>query len=390
MTHFPKPFFRKSRKTWAVQINGKQINLGRDQEAAFRRYHELMAAPAEQPRVADTSLVVALCDNFLNWVKKHRSPATYEWYRHRLQRFVELYPDLTVAQLKPFHVQEWVDGINVKPTTQRNYIRSVKRAMKWSRQQGYIDTDPIAEMQAPSAERREQTISKDEYLRFLAAIPDEGFRDLVAVSWETGCRPQESLRVEARHFDAEKRMWIFPKSESKTKRKARVVYLTESASNICARLASQNPTGPLFRNSKGKPWTSDAVQCAVRRVRMRLGKEAMIAEEIEISASAIKEKVKSLNRYRGSGVTRRRKTDAEMVCEAKRKLTEQIAIRKAPSFCLYLLRHSFATRALLKGVDSLTVSQLLGHEDVSTLAKVYQHLSSNPEHLLSKVEAISP
>ena len=44
MPHFPKPFFRKSRQLWYVELDGKQHNLGPDQEAAFTAYHKLMAA----------------------------------------------------------------------------------------------------------------------------------------------------------------------------------------------------------------------------------------------------------------------------------------------------------------------------------------------------------
>jgi hypothetical protein len=45
MPHFPKPCFRKKRLTWMVQINGRQHNLGRDRDAAFMQYHELMTVP---------------------------------------------------------------------------------------------------------------------------------------------------------------------------------------------------------------------------------------------------------------------------------------------------------------------------------------------------------
>jgi len=44
-----------------------------------------------------SSAVAALCDRFLEWVQRKRSAATYEWYRYRLQRFVERYPDLVGA-----------------------------------------------------------------------------------------------------------------------------------------------------------------------------------------------------------------------------------------------------------------------------------------------------
>ena len=62
MAHFPKPFFRAARQLWYVQLNGKQINLGADKDAAFTEYHRLMqdrskapVAPASEQRLAVVS-----------------------------------------------------------------------------------------------------------------------------------------------------------------------------------------------------------------------------------------------------------------------------------------------------------------------------------------------
>ena len=65
----------------------------------------------------------------------------------------------------------------------------------------------------------------------------------------------------------------------------------------------------------------------------------------------------------------------------KRKAFLKLAKEHAPKYCLYTLRHSWATHALAKRIDALTVAILLGHRDPSTLAKVYQHLSQSPEYL---------
>lgn len=37
MPHFPKPFVRRARGLWYVQLHGKQINLGPDKDEAFRQ-----------------------------------------------------------------------------------------------------------------------------------------------------------------------------------------------------------------------------------------------------------------------------------------------------------------------------------------------------------------
>ena len=65
-------------------------------------------------------------------------------------------------------------------------------------------------------------------------------------------------------------------------------------------------------------------------------------------------------------------------------MTYRLACSLMPNYSLYALRHSWATHALQRGVDSLTVAILMGHQDPSMLARVYQHLSLNPSHLLEQ------
>ena len=97
MPRFPKPFFCASRNVWYVQIDGKQINLGADRDAAFALYHKLMAARRRRRNthpVAGGQSLVGDHRLFLEWVQRNRSADTYEWYRYRLERLARKYPDL--------------------------------------------------------------------------------------------------------------------------------------------------------------------------------------------------------------------------------------------------------------------------------------------------------
>ena len=69
MAHYPKPFYKKARRLWYVEINRKQINLRPDKDEAFRRYHQLMMEPREG-KVAMDSLAGS-ADAFLSWHKKN-------------------------------------------------------------------------------------------------------------------------------------------------------------------------------------------------------------------------------------------------------------------------------------------------------------------------------
>ncbi|MBY0455988.1 MAG: hypothetical protein K2V38_01475 [Gemmataceae bacterium] len=83
---------------------------------------------------------------------------------------------------------------------------------------------------------------------------------LLAFAWESGCRPQEVKRIEARHVEVSRMRVVFPKEEAKGKRRARVIHLTATAAEILSPLVRLRPEGPLFVNADGRPWTSQAAQ----------------------------------------------------------------------------------------------------------------------------------
>ena len=341
MPHFPKPFFRPARGLWYVQLGGKQVNLGADQAVAFKAYHDLMARPESTPAASpaatatlQTRFVVVVVDEFLDWCQKHRAPHTYRWYKDRLNSFVQTIPaELTTDQFKPHHVQKWVDGypVELASGSRRNLIASVKRTMHWAEEQGYVDRSPLAHMRKPACGRKEQVVTPAQYQALLDRTKDQGFKDLVTATWETGCRPQESLRVEARHVDLTGERWVFPPSEAKGKRTPRVVYLTPTSLDITRRLMKTHPDGPLFRNIDGQPWTPWATNCRFTRAKKATGEK----------------------------------------------------------LSLYALRHTWINRMLLTGVDAFTVAVLAGHSDPSMLAKHYAHLSQAPGFLRDQARRAS-
>lgn len=380
MPHFPKPFFKKARGVWYVEIDRKQINLGSDKDEAFRQYHQIMATPQSEATAPSDSMV-AIIDAFLEWTQRNRAPDTYEWYRQRLQRFVDCYPDMLVSQVRPFHLEEWIDQYDLAKTTKRNYFRSVKRCLTWARQQGRIDSNPLDGLEIPGSERKEVYVTPEEFERFLTFAPSQCFRDLLIATYQTGCRPQESLRVVASYVDLKNARWVFPQQESKGKKSPRIIYLNDSVMEITTRLLSQNSSGELFRNNAGRPWTTEAVNCMFDRIRVRMGKVILKANNQEPSAAEVEKFSKTLAPSRRIKGVVRDKTPAEFREEAKRKLTKKMAASVAPRCSLYALRHSWATNALKRGVDSLTVALLMGHKDPSMLARVYQHLSHSPDHM---------
>ena len=322
MAHFPKPFFKKSRGAWYVEVDRKQVKLGSDREKAFKLYHELMARPRLQS--VSSELLVSIIDLFLDWVQKNRAPDTYEWYRYRLQRLAKKYPEMTSLSLRPFHVEQWVEDYpGMATNSRRNYFRSIKRCLSWAVQQGHLDRNPISALELPGAVSREVYVPPDEFSQLLTFITDRGLRDLLQVTYLCGCRPQESLIVIAEYVDEKYSRWIFPISKAKGKQAPRIVYLTEPAMEIVSALKLEFPTGSLFRNSRGRPWTADAVNCAFDRIRTRMGKRKMNGEKI--SEKSIHDMVLTLSPTNKRNGIERTKTAAELRCEAKCKLARKKA-----------------------------------------------------------------
>jgi integrase len=385
MPRFPKPFFKKSHQACYVQLDGRQVRLGPDEAEAHRRYHALMAEGPKHdpPSRAESPQLVDIFDHFLTFCRDQRAPDTYEWYRWRLQMFVdEIAGRITVAQLKPYHLDDWfAKHPDWASGTKNGMCRAVQRALRWAERRGRIEKSPVAFYEKPRLGKRTVVVTPAEFEEMIACVPQQEFRDLLVVTWETAARPQESLVVEARHVDLEKGRWVFPPEESKVDKWPRVVYLTPEALAVTRRLMLKNPTGPLFRNSNGDPWTTFSVNRAFIRLQTTIGMKRLKASG---------EMPPQLPRLKGSA-----KHDPERRAEHERGVAERrrevlaLARKRGPKRCLYHLRHSWLDRALKSGVDALTAAILMGHRDPSTISKVYQHFSQSPEYLRAAAERAS-
>jgi integrase len=273
---------------------------------------------------------VVLFDAFLDWVQQFRSQGTYDWYHNYLQSFSEfLGPKVKLSDLKPHHVTQWISEryAKQKDNTIRAAIRSVQRACNWAVREGYIVKSPVASVEKPQQTRREVYLTPAQWEQMFKLATDDPERDLLSFLREAGCRPQEIRVIEAKHLmDG---MVIFPPSEAKGKRRARVIHLTDKPREIVERLANLHPTGPIFRKRKGDPWTRNAIRCRFRKFKEKLG---------------------------------------------------------IPDLCSTVIRHVYITDALQNGVDPVSLAELVGHVDLSMIQRHYSHIYRNHEFLKQQAE----
>jgi integrase len=325
-----QPYFKKSHDAWYVNFHGKPHRLAADEEAAWTEYHRLMAG--DEPVTPNTT-VAAVLEQFLAWTKSNRAPRTLEWYTDHLASFAKhLGARLKLRDLKPYHATRWIEKryATSGAAHRRGAAVAVSRAFNWAKKQGMIAANPVSGMERPPPVAREAYLPPENWARLAAHLEGDPLGDLFQFMRETGCRPWEVRHAEARHWDRKGEKLVLELALTKGKegkKLPRIIRLNERATAIVQRLALKNPDGRLFRNARGKPWSDDLLEKRCHRLRKKLGF----------------------------------------------------------AFFPYILRHTFCTDALLRGVDPITVAHLMGHKDASMVMKVYSHLIHQSDHLKEKL-----
>jgi integrase len=185
-------------------------------------------------------------------------------------------------------------------------------------------------MRKPRPLRREGVITRDQAERLIAGAGDRQFKDLLRALLWTGCRPKEVATLTADRVDLKARTWrVLDKVRHKTGHDHRTVHLNDQAVELSRRLVAEHPEGPVFRNTRGNPWSRWAIGHRMIALRGRLG----IGRE---------------------GVA-------------------------------YAFRHLFATDLLEQGVPPATVAELLGHHSLDMVMRTYSHLGERTDHLRDAV-----
>lgn len=386
----PEPFFRPKKNRWYVEIAGKHVNLGSDEAQARARWHQIMsgAAPQNSPTNPTGPLVWQVIDLFVGWCKIHRPGRTVEWYQKHLQSFLNSLPNaetLLVADLKPFHVENWADAHSKwGPNHRRGAMTAVQRAFSWGEKKGHITASPVRGLEKPPPKRREQVLTPAEFAGLLGRVKEPCFRDVLEFCWETGCRVQEVRVIEARHVRLDRNRIELPPAEAKGKKRWRFIYLTPRAEEIVRGLLHRT-TGTIFRNTDGRAWDAQNFNNRFCRLQHRLGREELKRKGFKLNPDEVKAFAATLNPIKREAGRAVPKGEKELLCEARKKLTIKAAKQLGTKYALTAIRHSFATRLLEAGVDHITVAALMGHVDATMLSRVYQHVGEKTDFLRTEL-----
>lgn len=330
------PYYWKEKQGWYCTIRGNRLRLGdhpKDSPAPRKKNRSWNAPKAIQDEFfklmgtttasVSSDTVWGILDAFLEWCEVNR-PASYDWYQTRLQRFKDAIPNMRVDKLKPFHIQQWLDKQTWGQNYKRGMVTAIKRVFSWGTKAGHIPASPLGGLEKPAAIHRDVVLTEKQFKQILAKAGDENFRDYLKFAWLTGVRPQESCGLEGKHLDHKTKIATFPPLEAKGKKYPRVIHLTDEAYAIAKKWAKRNPEGPIFRNTKGTPWTAWSIDCRFKRMQEDLGFKPFS----------------------------------------------------------YSFRHSYIHNGLTKGkLDPVVMATLAGHQDTTMIMKVYGHLLKDTEFM---------
>ncbi|MEI7921416.1 MAG: site-specific integrase [Planctomycetota bacterium] len=323
----PKPFYRKSTNCWYLQIDKKQIRLADSYAESVKIWHQIMASNHDLPSKKSSVVTVQSCyEMFVSDLKANKNPRTVQWYVMYLDKFI-----LAVKGDTPIdscRVLDATTAINMhtewKPNGRHNYCRAIKRLFLWAYAQGITASNIMINLKGYSSESRDDYITPQQMVEIENQV-DGAFKDLLIVAWDTGMRPQELFQIEARHYDPQECKITIPSSEAKG-RIMRVVYIgTERCCQLLNILAKKHKDGPILRNHAGNPWNRNSARQAFSRHNKKTG----------------------LNTHLGA------------------------------------FRKGYCTEALKSGLDTVTVSHLMGHVNAVMVSKVYAKVQHDTEFMHS-------
>jgi integrase len=281
-------------------------------------------------RIGIDQRVTGVLLRYLKWSVANHSKATHYRVKLSIESFSQSLPaGMRLRSLLPLHLTEWLDcrcpKASTSDNTRHDYAADVLGAFNWAVKQRLIVSSPLQGFTKAPKTPRITYLAPEQSRDLLAKIRDRQFRDFLTVTLRTGCRPQEARVLEARFIMLEDAVARIPKELAKGKRKERLVPLDDTVLDILRPLILKYPEGPLLRNTRGTPWTRNAIKDRFRRLNLP---------------------------YKATA---------------------------------YSMRHTFVNEARRNGASDGAIATVCGHEDKTMVLRVYGHAELQPDLLRDTV-----
>lgn len=278
----------------------------------------------ETPRTVTVAEVIAL---WLSHTSRHQDPASLANRLRILNEFRDRFGSQAAETISPLVVSSWVyshDSWRSDWTIHR-VILTLKVPFNWAVKVALIGKNPLVSLSHPKGEPI-RPVSEVEFRSLLRSSPAVFRRVLIFLAL-TGSRPCELRIVRWSDLDLDRGAIVLRKHKTARSLKTprpRVIILNDCCVRLLTWIRKRQEGEFVFLNSKGEPWTKNALNLRVRALRLKNG----IAEDAK----------------------------------------------------LYGLRHRFGTRHAAKGTPLKILAELMGHS-TTRMTEHYVHLSGNVDHL---------
>lgn len=315
---------------YVVGSDGRFIKLDRDKETAFRIWERLKA-------LSDFEHFDATIEAILEaWLRSVQTTVTDEKFADftRVCRSFRDHcgPTTKAARISRKELLSWLGKPHSrgKPwslSRRRDAGRIIQRAFRWAVDREHIPFSDLLDVRFQASVPRTVLVAPNAHLRIMTHLRSRSdlrpFATFLVALRHSGARPIQVREVTARNVIGG--AWVFQSHKTAKKTgKPLIVRLTPCLQTLTAILTHCRPRGELFRNSAGEAWSKGAIVQAFDSLRRELAIEGVTA---------------------------------------------------------YSYRHTFATDALVAGLDVPTVAALMGHSDSSMVSRVYGHLDQAGKHL---------
>lgn len=331
------PFLRGARGVYYCWIEGRLRSLGtKKPKIAEAKYREMLTdwnrqKAEERDSSAPRPLTVRQCFDYYLARAEGFEPNTLRNRKQTLANFCEeaKVGPLPHDRLTIDHLEDWA-GKNPEwsSSTRRSYFNWIMAALNWCVRRKKIPANPIHGLEKPRWERRKRIITAEDLAKVEQFAKGE-FRAIVRGLRLTGARPSELCRATVERY-REGRIVLEEHKEDESG-EDRIIHLPPDYRAEVEALIGSRTEGSIWRNSRGRAWTPDTIYCRFKRLPASLGL--------------------------GDGVFP------------------------------YSTRSRFITRGIEKGVDLVTLSDLVGHKGVDMMKKYYARLSA--EHYDQSLRRIS-
>jgi len=271
---------------------------------------------------------------FLKHSEAIHSPKTTKTFITTFRYLQEYLGNISLVEIKEKDIKTYIDNRITSASVHqaRKDLINLSSCFNWSISEGYILSNPcknVSKVRVP--QKMPVFFSREDFNKLISMIDNQDLKDLIIFAVNTGCRQMELLTAEWNQVDFERSLLILDNRNHITKsKKIRSIPLNKTAYEILNQRRINAVGNQNIFIHKGRELIPKRVQNNFRKY--------------------IKE----------SGLN--------------------------PKLNFHLLRHTFASWLVQKGVSIYEVSKLLGHSDIKT-TEIYSHLRA--EDLMKSVNLLN-